>query len=508
MDHIYKKKLDFCRPTFDEREFKIPCREITNSSISLESHKSRMRSEKSTFADDEESCKESDVSSLSSVSSVVNTVGDKVFVYLRLKPTDEMIPDVYYFDEETHNVILRSHQSLVSTERQYTFSSILHQQTDQRSVYEQTVRPLLNEPFSSIGASICSYGVSNSGKTYTILGEQSAGIVPRALTQIFTEYGSYIATYPCIKVANDQILILEDSSVEIELDRTEDLLKDYRKFNKTKITDNWIDEIRNDHDFQSKDLGASCNNIFIWISFVEIYNEKIIDLFQESKPDTATMNRQLKIISNNGNSYILGLNWLHVSKLEDAKDLLYQGLRKVNYAKTGINANSSRSHTIFTINMISECDSSYEFSNFKFCDLAGAERISKTGTVGDRLKEAGKINTSLVVLGRCLEAVQHNQKRNVKKEIVPVRESKLTFLLQGSLMGRERFIMIVNLLPTIEFYEENVNVLHFGSIANKIVTKKTESRKFSRCSSRYTYFMQHAVNSPKMNSSLAYNESM
>lgn len=192
----------------------------------------------------------------------------------------------------------------------------------------------------------------------------------------------------------------------------------------------------------------------------------------------------------------------------DAIELLHHGLRKVKYASTGINSNSSRSHTIFTISMISECASNYEFSNFKFCDLAGAERISKTGNVGERLKEAGKINKSLVVLGRCLETVQNNQKPNAKKEIVPVRESKLTFFLQGSLLGHERFVLIVNLLPTVDFYEENVNVLHFGSIANKIVTKKTEARKFSRCSSNYTYFMKHAVNSPKMNSSLAFDESM
>lgn len=367
------------------------------------------------------------------------------------------------------------------------------------------MRPLINDPFSSNGGVICSYGVSSSGKTYTILGEKSAGIVPRALTQIFIEYEKIIAPYPYIKVNNDQIAILDDAGVDAEIDLTDKVLKEYRKHKKSHLSDDWIVDIRNDHNFQPKDLGPHNQTIFIWVSFVEIYNEKIIDLLELSKP--GTVKRQLKIISNGGNSYVLGLSWLHVSKLEHAFELLQQGLRKVNYASTGLNSNSSRSHTIFTINMISECDSSYEFSSFKFCDLAGAERISKTGNVGDRLKEAGTINKSLVVLGRCLDAQLHNQKPNVKKEIVPVRESKLTFLLQGSLMGHAKFVMIVNLLPTIEFYEENVNVLHFGSIANKIVTKKIEARKFSRCSSRYTYFMQHAVGSPKMNSS-QYNNSM
>jgi Kinesin motor domain len=313
MDPNYKKKLDFCRPTFDEREFKIPCREITNlSEISLESQGSRVRSGKSNFADDEES----DMSSLSSASALVNTIRDKVLVYLRLKPTVEKIPEVYLFDEETQNVILRSHQSLVTTvERQYTFSSILSQDTDQKSVYEQTVRPLLNEPFSSIGASVCSYGVSNSGKTYTILGQKSAGVVPRALAQIFTEY--CIADCPFIKVTNDQIVILDDARIEAEMKTTEDFLKECRKFHKTKLIESWIEEIQSDHDFKIKDLGTtSVNKVYIWISFVELYNEKIIDLFEDSKMSASSLKRDLRIISNNGNSYVLGLNWLHVSKLE------------------------------------------------------------------------------------------------------------------------------------------------------------------------------------------------
>lgn len=149
----------------------------------------------------------------------------------------------------------------------------------------------------------------------------------------------------------------------------------------------------------------------------------------------------------------------------------------------------------------------YELSSYKFCDLAGAERISKTGNVGERLKEAGGINTSLLVLGRCLESVQNNQKKGAHKDVVPVRESKLTFLLQSSLTGKEKFVMIVNLLPTAECFEENINVLHFGSIANNIITKKTKAKRFSRASARYSYFMHHAVNSPKMNSSFGFNES-
>lgn len=500
-----KKNLNFFRPTFEGPEFKLPCIDLRNQAASEQSHKKRIYSEKSGFADDEdESSRDSDSSSINSVAV------DKVAVYLRLKPTGEEIPKSYTFDEDTNNVILIGNQlnQLTNIERQYTFTSILGQSADQKTVYDSCVRSVLADPFSSTGAVFSSYGVSNSGKTFTILGEKAAGgVVPRALVQIFSEYEGHIAQFPRIKcsVANDQITSLDPDQVVLEMEILHEVLGENKQI-RAKLTNNWIADIKKDHQFIPKQT-TDYQQVYIWISFVEIYNEKIIDLFKGSKGATSSAALpSLRIIANNRNPFILGLTWICVANIENALELLQVGLRRVNYASTGINAHSSRSHNVFTINMISECDSNYEFSSYKFCDLAGAERISKTGNVGERLKEAGGINTSLHVLGRCLEAVQHNQKPAAKKEIIPVRESKLTFLLQSSLTGREKFVMIVNLLPNLECFEENINVLHFGSIANKITTRKAEVRKFSR-RSRYSYFMQHAVSSPKMNSSLVFNES-
>jgi hypothetical protein len=91
--------------------------------------------------------------------------------------------------------------------------------------------------------------------------------------------------------------------------------------------------------------------------------------------------------------------------------------------------------------------------------LYGAERQNKTSNAGDRLKGASGINKPLLVLGWCLAAVLHNQKPGSKKELVPTRESKLTHLLQSSMTGREKFVMIVNLMPTVEFLEENLDCM-------------------------------------------------
>lgn len=384
-----KQKLDFNRTTFAEPEIKLPIKDITNKiDWSMKPDK---------FNEDDESSHDSEISSSST------TVKETINVFLRLKPCD--IPDHYRFDRDT--VILKGVQPAYqqqTVERMYKFTSIMNSDTDQATVYNSCVRPILSEPFSSQGAVFSTYGVSNSGKTYTILGENEAGLVPRALAQIFTQFEKQIAVYPCIKVEKDDIAILNDGQVEEEINATQDYLAESRKLSKGMLMfESWTKAIKEDHQFESKESTLVPQQIYIWLSFLEIYNEKMIDLFNRQKSgSTATNGRPLKIFSNHQNSFVQGLTWLSVSNLGDALELLQHGLRQVNYAATGLNAHSSRSHTVFTINIISECDLSYELSSYKFCDLAGAERISKTGAEGERLKEAGGINNSLLVLGRCV----------------------------------------------------------------------------------------------------------
>jgi kinesin family protein 20 len=396
----------------------------------------------------------------------------------------------------------------VCTEKHYTFTSVLNSGVKQIDIYDEIVRPIICDPFSSRGSTFTSYGVSNSGKTHTILGTvESPGIVPRAITQIFTEFESVIAPYPCVKIMNDNITIMNDANVEYEIEATLDYLRNMKRLNhkSSKALQTWShDNIKGEHNFKVKDCTAEMiDRLYVWVSFVEIYNEKITDLLSYQK--NSTLLRPLKVFSNNGNSYINGLTWLFVSSIDDVLEILSYGLNKVSYASTGVNDHSSRSHTIFTINLIAEYSMEYQFASFKFCDLAGAERTKKTGNIGDRLKEAGGINNSLLVLGRCLENVQHNQSKANKKcpdLVVPVRDSKLTLLLQSSLLGYEKFVMIVNLYPTLDCLEENLNVLKFGSIANQIVVRNNEVRRFSRHSSRFSYLPTSKINNSIQNFSI------
>lgn len=442
-----------------------------------------------SFADDEDST--NDPEGCTQIGELKEN-DENINVFLRLRPTTENCR-LYDFNTETNKVIVQHETQAKKIEKHFTFTSVLNETVGQIQTYNEIVRNTVSNCFDIRGATFASYGVSSSGKTHTILGSDSAGLVPRAITQIFTEYSPVIADIPCVKVLNDEIKVLNDVNVMHELNVFSENIAEKTKVPKGKpIKIISHQKIQEEHQFEIKnDVSDKIDRLYVWISFVEIHNENLNDLLS----DQTKSSRTLKIISNHGFPYISTLTWIFAPNVESALRILQHGLCRARYAATGINENSSRSHTIFTIQMIAANNMEYQISSLKFCDLAGAERSKKTGNIGERLKEAGGINTSLLVLGRCLETIQQNQVKINKKapdQIVPVRDSKLTLLLQSSLLGREKFVMIVNLYPTLDFFDENLNVLKFGSIAKQIVVRKTEARTFKRQS--FSYALQHQLN--------------
>ncbi|CAB4061471.1 KIF20 [Lepeophtheirus salmonis] len=137
----------------------------------------------------------------------------------------------------------------------------------------------------------------------------------------------------------------------------------------------------------------------LWISFTEIYNEPIYDLFEKLGE------------KQNGSAYIKNLKEIPVSSVNEAYKLLLIGRKNLHFAATKLNHNSSRSHCIFTVKVIRFCDlrqPKYGRVNIlSFCDL---ERIKKTRHVGSRGEEAGNINASLLVLGRVMKTLRDNQR--------------------------------------------------------------------------------------------------
>lgn len=425
--------------------------------------------------------------SMSSSQNSSDTIDTTASVYLRLRPMKKVCK--HYEVEENLLKVLPTENAASNnkdlSEKHFEFTKIFHNNATQLDIYNKSVHTSIQ---NDENLTILTYGTSGSGKTYTMYGtETDAGIVQRAIAHIFTMNQKVICQTPAAKIDKGNFVLVSEDNMKAESKfRAQLVSNDKKVLAKNK---QMLQQICDEHDFQPVD--NEWQFVFVWISFAEIYNEYVYDLLKLDK--TATMRKNLKIIANDGNSYIKDLSSVHVKSATEAFDVIQAGLQQVNYASTNINANSSRSHCILIVKVIhfSYPDRNMT-STYKFCDLAGSERLKKTENVGDRLKEAQRINTSLMVLGRCFEAMFQNQQLKTSKEVVPFRDSKLTMLLQKSLMGQEKITTIVTMAPKIDFLEENLHVLNFASIAQQIVYKqsKQESRdRTARRSTRFSWFM-------------------
>ncbi|XP_073822370.1 kinesin-like protein subito [Musca autumnalis] len=371
-------------------------------------------------------------------------------------------------------------------EKHYSFSGIFTANVSQSEVYDKCIGQKIEAEES---LSVMTYGTSGSGKTFTLLGDANRpGVIPRSLEHVFTQYQTNIYPNPVLKLVNGRITVLDDTAAAKEnsmrmkiMSSCPELEGDYA---------NLQQRIAADHNFPQLQLDDGVS-VLIWVSFVEIYNELVYDLLaplptatNNSRVQKPATRKNLKIVCNDGNVFIKGLTSVFVKTSAEALRLLRWGLQKLTYASTSINANSSRSHCIFFVDVLKYYRSGViTETSFKFCDLAGSERLDKTGNMGSRLKEAQRINTSLMVLGRCLDAA--NSVSAGGKDRIPFRESKLTMLLQAALLGKEKMAMIVNVTPTDKYYEENLNVLSFAAIARNIVFKAPVTKQNK---SRYSVF--------------------
>ena len=176
--------------------------------------------------------------------------------------------------------------------------------------------------------------------------------------------------------------------------------------------------------------------------------------------------------------YPTGLTKKLVSGYEEIVKLTDQGMAQRTIASTNMNATSSRSHTIVTVNLVQKYknDAGKEMalsSLINLVDLAGSERQEATGATGDRLKEGAAINLSLSMLGNVIMALAQNSDSSKKQVVVPYRDSVLTKLLMNALGGNSKTIMIAAISPAEINYDETVSTLRYADGTKKIKTKAT-----------------------------------
>ena len=310
----------------------------------------------------------------------------------------------------------------------YKFSKVFGENSTQEEVFELTCKPLLEDLIlNQKSGLVFTYGMTNAGKTYTVIGTpECPGILPLALKNLL----------------------------------------EYEQSMKIKGQKNY-------HNFY-------CN-------FVEIYNEDIFDLLSDDPTGKNKYYKKKLTIKENLNSvfFLPEVTFAKLDNLENFNNILNKGIAKKVHSCTALNENSSRSHTIFKIIFFKENKditkldfSTEELISLSVVDLAGSERQKRTDAKGKNLQEACKINQSLSTLGKCLEAMKHNSTSNNKK-MVPLRESKLTKLFAEYFQGDQNIIMITNINPRNEDFEESIRALNYSCIAKDIKPIKSVIPKFS-----------------------------
>mmetsp|Transcript_27270 Transcript_27270/g.56059 ORF Transcript_27270/g.56059 Transcript_27270/m.56059 type:complete len:966 (-) Transcript_27270:197-3094(-) len=200
-------------------------------------------------------------------------------------------------------------------------------------------------------------------------------------------------------------------------------------------------------------------------SYLEIYNEEIRDLLG----DDTKAKLDLKEDPDKG-VHVKGLTDKVVGDVKGINDVMDAGFSNRTVGATLMNEGSSRSHAIFTViveaNSVVNGKDHFRKGKLNLVDLAGSERQSKTGATGDRLKEGAKINLSLSALGNVITALVDGKGKHI-----PYRDSKLTRLLQDSLGGNTKTLMIAAISPADYNYEETLSTLRYANRAKNIKNK-------------------------------------
>ncbi|XP_008479110.1 kinesin-like protein Klp61F [Diaphorina citri] len=306
----------------------------------------------------------------------------------------------------------------------FGFDRVFSQESKQVDVYKYVVNPLIDEVLSGYNCTVFAYGQTGTGKTFTMEGEKS----------------------------NDPSISWQDDPLSGIVPRAMNHL---------------FDELRL--------LGDA--EFTVRVSFLEIYNEELIDLL--SPTDDITKLRLFEDSARKGSVIIQGLEEKAVHNKDEVYKILEKGSQKRQTAATLMNAHSSRSHTIFTITIHIK-DNSLDgeellrTGKLNLVDLAGSENIGRSGAQDKRAREAGNINQSLLTLGRCITALVE------KTPHIPYRESKLTRLLQDSLGGRTKTSIIATVSPAQLNMEETLSTLDYAHRAKNITNRPEINQKMSK----------------------------
>jgi len=281
----------------------------------------------------------------------------------------------------------------------WRFDSVLDPMVDQEAVFEGFGRDTIDEVLRGFNGTMMSYGQTGSGKTYTLFGEMASLNCP--LRGLIPR---------CVGYLFERLAVIAEMA-------------------------------------------------FVKVNFVEIYKDRLQDLLSPGNSLSEPTLRQKK----NGEVFMVGAEDMFVTSFEDVYQILQYGFKKRHVAATKMNMQSSRSHCVLRFTVKQENKGEVKESILNFADLAGSERIEKTGATGALLEEAKMINQSLSALGNVINALTSN-----KKVFIPFRDSKLTWMLKDSLGGNTKTTIVTTGSLAKYNLEETISTLRFAARAKNI----------------------------------------
>ncbi|KAF6205323.1 hypothetical protein GE061_019493 [Apolygus lucorum] len=373
-------------------------------------------------------------------------------------------------------------RNVPTRELQYTFKQVFNETASQKEVFEEVALPQIKCLLAGKSSLLFTYGVTGSGKTYTMTGTlQDGGIMPRCFDAIFDSISECQAkrnTFKPDKLNGFEIIPEGEADFEGYLQSRIASAK-MHKLEKKNSDPDLAQRVRDqcyalpvDPDFRYA----------VFITYIEIYNNSVYDLLEDIYEDNTRirpLNSKIVREDCNHNMFVHGVNEIEVTSTDEAFEAYFYGQKRRRIAQTALNAESSRSHSVFNIRLVqapvderrNDIDLFKKYiivSQLSLVDLAGSERTNRTKNTGLRLKEAGNINNSLLTLRLCLELLRENQ--NGGNKMIPYRESRLTHLFRNFFDGDGQVSMIICVSPLVEECEETMQVLKFAESSQEIVT--------------------------------------
>nr|XP_005559978.1 PREDICTED: kinesin-like protein KIF23 isoform X5 [Macaca fascicularis] len=427
---------------------------------------------------------------------------DPVGVYCRVRPLG--FPDQECCIEVINNTTVQLHtpegyrlnRNGDYKETQYSFKQVFGTHTTQKELFDVVANPLVDDLIHGKNGLLFTYGVTGSGKTHTMTGSPGeGGLLPRCLDMIFNSIGSFQAKRYVFK-SNDRNSMDIQCEVDALLERQkrEAMPNPKTPSSKRQVDPEFADMITVQEFCKAEEVDE--DSVYgVFVSYIEIYNNYIYDLLEEvpfdpikpkwnscSTPmrNTDFVPPQSKLLreDKNHNMYVAGCTEVEVKSTEEAFEVFWRGQKKRRIANTHLNRESSRSHSVFNIKLVqapldADGDNVLQekeqitISQLSLVDLAGSERTNRTRAEGNRLREAGNINQSLMTLRTCMDVLRENQMYGTNK-MVPYRDSKLTHLFKNYFDGEGKVRMIVCVNPKAEDYEENLQVMRFAEVTQEV----------------------------------------